>query len=52
MLCLKERVYPIPDDVQRRPPVGACARCGNELYWYDKGELCQMCRAELEGEDG
>lgn len=41
--------WPWMGDVQRRPPLGACARCGSELYWYDEGEICAQCKEELYG---
>ena len=39
-------------DTQLCPPAGMCARCGWELYWYDEGELCPVCREGLEEQDG
>lgn len=36
-------------DKQCDMPVGLCARCGAELYWYD-GEICPDCKEELESE--
>lgn len=35
-------------DPQDSMPVGACARCGLELYPYDDGEICKECKEELE----
>lgn len=34
-------------DAQDVPPVGTCARCGCELYSYDKDGLCEECCAEM-----
>ena len=35
------------DDVQQEPALGYCARCGNELYSYDDGDICTECREEI-----
>lgn len=35
------------DDAQQRPALGYCARCGNELYSYDDGDICTECREEI-----
>ena len=35
-------------DAQDVPSVGTCARCGCELYSYDKDGLCDKCRTDLE----
>ena len=47
MLCVTGRIYASLDDVQLRPPAGTCARCGGELYRYDDGEICAICKEEL-----
>lgn len=43
---------PVLMDTQLCPPAGMCARCGGELYWYDEGELCPVCREGLGKQDG
>ena len=40
------RVYLPLRDAQREAPTGRCVRCGWELYRYDEGPLCPVCRAE------
>ena len=47
VLCVTGRIYASLDDVQLRPPAGTCARCGGELYRYDDGEICTICKEEL-----
>ena len=33
-------------DKQQDPPTGYCARCGAELYRYDRGPLCPECERD------
>ena len=35
------------DDVQQKPALGYCARCGKDLYSYDDGDICTECREEI-----
>ena len=43
---LKSYFYPLRDP-QDAPAVCMCARCGEEIYDPEEGEVCRSCRAKL-----